>query len=150
MYKASSSYPRSTAVVTGDGSPWMGRICRKPSTWAALQAATGEVLAHVGGRDFARSPFDRVSRARRQPGSVFKPFVAIAALGTPDGRRFTLDTILADEPLELEVEGRKWKPGNHDRHHRGPVTMRRALAESLNVPFVPFTHKRFGYMSFAT
>lgn len=102
----------------------------------ALDPRSGDVLAYVGGRDFSRSPFDRARRAHRQPGSVFKPFVALAALGTPDGRRFTLDTILADEALELEVEGRKWEPGNHDRRHRGPVTMRRALEDSLNVPFV--------------
>jgi penicillin-binding protein 1B len=102
----------------------------------ALDPRTGDVLAYVGGRDFVRSPFDRASRAQRQPGSVFKPFVALAALAAPDGRPFSLETLLADEPLELQVEGRTWVPGNHDRRHRGPVTLRRALEESLNVPFV--------------
>jgi penicillin-binding protein 1B len=130
------------AVEEGLGALEAGHpLLRRPrsplqAALVALDPRSGDVLAHVGGRDFARSPFDRALRARRQPGSVFKPFVALAALATPDGRRFTLDTILADEPLQLEVEGRKWEPENHDRRHRGPVTMRRALADSLNVPFV--------------
>lgn len=102
----------------------------------ALDPQSGDVLAYVGGRDFSISPFDRASRARRQPGSVFKPFVALAALSDPDGRSFTLETILEDEPLELQVEGRTWAPANYDHRHCGPVTLRRALVDSLNVPFV--------------
>ena len=101
----------------------------------ALDPQSGDVLAYVGSRDFAASPFDRAGRARRQPGSVFKPFVALAALGAP-GRAFSFETVLADEPLTLEVEGERWRPSNHDRRHRGPVTLRRALEDSLNVPFV--------------
>jgi penicillin-binding protein 1B len=82
-----------------------------------------------------RSPYDRAARARRQPGSLFKPVVALAALGSDARPRFTLATLLEDEPLELEVEGKVWAPTNYDGRYRGPVTLREALEDSLNVPF---------------
>jgi penicillin-binding protein 1B len=101
----------------------------------ALDPQRGEVLAWVGGRDFARSSFDRVAEAHRQPGSVFKPIVALAALTSEDEPPFTLATLLADVPLRLAVEGETWAPANHDGRYRGAVTLRAALEESLNVPF---------------
>lgn len=101
----------------------------------ALDPATGDVLALVGARDAERSPFDRATRARRQPGSLFKPVVALAALGADVDPPFTLATILEDRPFELETEAGPWRPTNHDQRHRGAVTLRRALEESLNVPF---------------
>ena len=108
----------------------------------ALQAAlvvldprSGEVLAQVGARDPRRSPFDRATRARRQPGSVFKPIVALAALDADGGRRFTLATVLEDAPLAVPVEEGTWSPRNIDGTHVGPVTLRDALEQSRNVPF---------------
>ncbi|MFQ5697520.1 MAG: PBP1A family penicillin-binding protein [Myxococcota bacterium] len=102
----------------------------------AIAPATGEILALVGGRDFSTSQFDRVTQARRQPGSVFKPIVALAALGARDasGRPFTLASQLEDAPLEVDSGGRLWRPVNYDGRFRGPVTLRRAIEESLNVP----------------
>jgi penicillin-binding protein 1B len=102
----------------------------------ALDPRSGELLAYVGGRRALRGTLDRVVRAHRQPGSVFKPIVALAAF-TPDRARdpFTLATILEDEPLEITVEGKPWGPENYDLRYRGPVTLRRALEDSLNVPF---------------
>ncbi len=102
----------------------------------ALDPANGNVLAYVGGRKAARGTLDRVVNAHRQPGSVFKPIVALAAL-TRDLERspLTLASVLEDEPLTIEVEGKSWGPENHDRRYRGPVTLRRALEDSLNVPF---------------
>ncbi len=102
----------------------------------ALDPHTGDVLAWVGGRTALRGSFDRVSSAKRQPGSVFKPVVALAALtlrerGRPD---FTLATLLEDAPLELDVEGEIWAPANHDGEYRGAVSLRSALEDSLNVP----------------
>jgi penicillin-binding protein 1B len=73
--------------------------------------------------------------ARRQPGSVFKPMVALAALSADGEQPLTLATVLEDRPLELESDGKTWAPRNHERTFRGPVTMRDALADSLNVPF---------------
>ncbi len=101
----------------------------------ALDPKTGDVVAWVGGRDYATAPFDRARLARRQPGSVFKPLVALAAFTSPGARRFTLATILEDEALRIQVEGKIWSPTNHDGKHRGPVTLRAALEDSLNVPF---------------
>ncbi len=104
----------------------------------ALDPRSGDVLAYVGGRKAARGTLDRVLNAHRQPGSVFKPIVALAALTRePESgaNALTLATILEDEPLEILVDGKPWGPENHDRRYRGPVTIRRALEDSLNVPF---------------
>ncbi len=99
----------------------------------ALDPRTGEVLAMVGGRDYGTSQFNRAVRAHRQPGSSFKPIVALAALSQRDGN--TLATILQDEPLSVETPGGLWQPVNYDRRFRGGVTLREALERSLNVPF---------------
>jgi penicillin-binding protein 1B len=101
----------------------------------ALDPGSGDVIAWVGGRDYATAPFDRANLARRQPGSVFKPLVAMAAITAPERGRFTLATILEDEPLEMVIDGESWAPSNHDSKHRGAVTLREALEDSLNVPF---------------
>jgi len=103
----------------------------------ALDPRSGEVLAYVGGRKAARGTLDRVVMAHRQPGSVFKPIVALAALTQKPEREeapFTLATILEDEPLDVIVDGKPWSPENYDQRYRGPVTLRRALEDSLNVP----------------
>ncbi len=105
------------------------------AAFVALDPASGDVVAWIGGRDYATAPFDRASLAQRQPGSVFKPLVALAAFTAAERGRFTLATILEDEPLEMTIEGKRWAPANHDRKHRGPVSLRVALEDSLNVPF---------------
>jgi penicillin-binding protein 1B len=98
----------------------------------ALDPTTGDILAMVGGRDYGASQFNRATHARRQPGSAFKPIVALAALST---RSVTLASSLADEPLSVETSRGLWQPANYDGRFRGPVTLRRALESSLNVPF---------------
>lgn len=104
----------------------------------ALDPRTGEVLALVGGRDYATSQFNRVVQARRQPGSAFKPIVALAALGRQGGEdpQFTLASVLRDEPVSIDTPAGRWEPGNFDHQFRGSVTFREALEQSLNVPFV--------------
>ncbi|MBE0595112.1 MAG: transglycosylase domain-containing protein, partial [Gemmatimonadales bacterium] len=106
----------------------------------ALDARTGEILAMVGGRDYGTSQFNRAVYAHRQPGSAFKPIVALSALARPgengDGEpRFTLASLLADEPLSVETPAGVWQPVNYDRQYRGSLTLREALERSLNVPF---------------
>jgi penicillin-binding protein 1A len=99
----------------------------------AVEARTGDVLALVGGRDFAESAFDRATRARRQPGSAFKPFVYAAALdaGYAPSQR------ISDSPLRMELAGGEvWEPRNFDGVDQGSVTLRQALARSRNVPTV--------------
>jgi penicillin-binding protein 1B len=109
----------------------------------ALDPATGDVLAMVGGRSYGLSQFDRATQARRQPGSVFKAVVALAALDPPDPV-FTLASTVTDDPIVIpapepepgEEPEEDWEPHNHDEEFRGRVTLRRALEESLNVPMV--------------
>src|SRR5262245_37579074 len=84
----------------------------------------GAVRALVGGRSYGDSQFNRAIAAKRQPGSAFKPFVYLAALE----RGLTPDTIREDRPIA--VKG--WRPENYTREYFGPVTLTRALAQSLN------------------
>ncbi len=102
----------------------------------ALDARTGEIKAMVGGSDYGRSQFNRAVQARRQPGSAFKPLVYAAAFE----RGLTPATIIDDAPIHFEIGmgggGEVWAPENVDRQYRGPVTLRRALEESINVPTV--------------
>jgi penicillin-binding protein 1B len=98
----------------------------------AMDPSTGQIRALVGGRDYRDSQFDRAVRARRQPGSLFKPFVYLAAF--EGGAPMTAATLVADEPLKIWSGGREWTPNNLDHQFRGPVTVREALETSLNVP----------------
>ena len=115
---------------------WLrGRKTELEGAFVILDARTGAVRALVGGRDFAGHPFDRAVSARRQAGSTFKPFVYLAALQTAPAR-FTPSTLLEDRPLTLHVGDDRWQPANYDGLFRGPVTLRTALEQSLNVPTV--------------
>jgi len=102
----------------------------------ALDPATGEIRTMVGGRDYARSQWNRAVQANRQPGSAFKPFVYAVAFD----RGFTPASLLEDFPVSYSIpqNGRlvEWSPVNFDRQFRGEVTLRRALEESINVPTV--------------
>ena len=101
----------------------------------AMEPGTGHIRALVGGRDYRDSEFNRAVRARRQPGSLFKPLVYLAAFewGAAGGRP-TAVSLVEDEPLHVWSAGREWSPQNIDRQFRGPVTIRTALEASLNVP----------------
>ncbi|MGH7524390.1 MAG: transglycosylase domain-containing protein [Gemmatimonadales bacterium] len=103
----------------------------------ALDPRTGEVLAMVGGRDYGASQFNRATSAIRQPGSAFKPIVALTALA-PSGSHpptFTLASVVNDEPLSVETASGPWEPTDYDGEFRGPVSVREAMEQSLNVPF---------------
>lgn len=112
---------------------------RAPGAEAALVALdprTGEVLALVGGRDYGASQFNRAVDAHRQPGSAFKPIVALAALGRrDDGPAFTLASVVQDEPIVVNTPNGPWEPADYDGSWRGPVTVREAMEQSLNLPF---------------
>jgi penicillin-binding protein 1A len=108
-------------------------LYQEPSVEGALlslELASGEVLALVGGYDFARSQFDRVTQARRQPGSSFKPVIYGAALA----RGYTPASIVFDRPVVYtdEASGFVWRPQNYGRAFYGPITLRDALARSVN------------------
>jgi penicillin-binding protein 1B len=98
-----------------------------------VEPATGEIRALVGGRDYLASQFNRVTSARRQPGSAFKPIVYLAALRAGDGAPFfTAASRVEDLPITLESNGEPWSPRNYDDRYEGIVTVRQALEQSLN------------------
>ena len=104
----------------------------------ALDPHTGAVLALAGGRNYGASQLNHIL-AKRQPGSIFKPFVYAAALNTAvDGgsRVITASTVLHDEPTTFWFDGREYSPKDFDKEYRGDVTLREALAHSLNNPTV--------------
>jgi 1A family penicillin-binding protein len=106
---------------------------RLQAALVALDPATGEIRALVGGRDYRTSQFNRALMARRQPGSAFKPFVYAAALSPRDGHpRFTAASIVDDSPMTIQVSGRPWTPRNYEDRYAGRVTLRKALEQSLN------------------
>ena len=114
----------------------------KPKVQGALVAidnASGEIKAMVGGHDFGRSKFNRATQAYRQPGSAFKPFVYTLALEegmTPEDR-------IEDAPISYPGSDRTWSPRNYDGKFEGPITLRRAFARSRNIPAVRLAD-RFG------
>jgi penicillin-binding protein 1A len=96
----------------------------------AIDNATGEIKAMVGGRDFNFSKFNRATQALRQVGSSFKPYVYTAVIdqgGSPD------DTIL-DAPVTFQTASGPYSPHNYDAKFEGTITLRRALAQSRNIP----------------
>ena len=106
-----------------------------------IDPSTGAVRALVGGRDYNLSQFNRVTQAHRQPGSLFKPFVYLAAFARRDlSPPITPATLLIDSPITLVwgagSDDERWTPHNDDHQFRGPISVRRALEMSVNVPTV--------------
>jgi penicillin-binding protein 1B len=102
----------------------------------AVQPDTGDILALVGGRAYSQSQYNRAVAARRQPGSVFKPFVYLAAFETmaSEGRAdLTPATVLIDEPTSFRDGEKDYTPANYQNEYEGPITLRRALALSRNI-----------------
>jgi penicillin-binding protein 1B len=110
---------------------------RLQAALVALDPATGDIRAFVGGRDYQVSQFDRAALAHRQPGSAFKPFVYLAALRRRDGEpAFTAASFVDDTPLDITVGRQTWRPRNYEDRYEGRVTVRRALELSLNAATV--------------
>lgn len=105
----------------------------------AMDPVTGEIRALIGGRNYGVSQLNRAV-ARRQPGSSFKPFVYAtalnSALGSGSGSIFTPTTMVVDEPTTFWFDGKSYEPNNHGDHYFGTVSLRTALAKSLNIPAV--------------
>ena len=103
----------------------------------AIDNATGGIKALVGGRDFNDSKFDRATQAMRQVGSSFKPYVYTTVIdqgASPD------DTIL-DEPISFDTPSGPYSPHNYDEKFEGIITLRRALAQSRNIPALKLANK---------
>lgn len=120
-------------VVRLDGKTW--QLTYLPQVEAALVALSpqdGAIRALVGGFDFSRNQFNRITQAWRQPGSSFKPFIYSAALD----RGLTPASVLEDAPINLdpfETGGVLWEPKNFDGVMEGPMTLRDALRKSKNL-----------------
>ena len=100
----------------------------------AIDNRTGHILAMVGGYDFQRSKFNRATQAARQVGSLFKGILYAAAID----QGWTASSIVMDEPVSFEAgpDQPLYKPSNYDNEYEGPITIRRALEDSRNIPAV--------------
>ena len=119
----------------------------------AIDNNTGEIKAMVGGWSFARSKFNRAVQAYRQLGSTFKPIVYTTAID----RGFTPSSIIVDDETTFRTpSGQEYAPKNYDHKYEGPITLRRALEDSRNIPAVKImealgpesvvnTARRFGF-----
>src|ERR1700730_15352004 len=108
---------------------------QQPMTQAALLAVdnpTGEIKAMVGGYSFGESKFNRATQAMRQTGSSFKVYVYAEALSQGSS---PFDTVV-DEPVSFRSGGQEYSPHNYDAKFEGRITLRRALADSRNIPAV--------------
>ena len=106
----------------------------------AIDPKTGGILAMVGSRDYRTSQFNRAVQAKRQPGSLFKPLVYLAAMEArrelAGGQPVTAATSIVDEPVTFESATGRWTPQNYDHKFHGTVSLRTALEQSLNIPAV--------------
>ena len=141
--RLSSGRPRSAIARGLDRLESSHRRLRRSPSGERLQAAlvaldpvTGAIRAMVGGRDYELSAFNRVTHARRQPGSAFKPFVFLAALRRGPAEETPAATAVSrveDMPLEVETPQGVWAPRNFEDRFEGSITVRRALEQSSNV-----------------
>jgi penicillin-binding protein 1B len=125
----------------------------------ALDPQTGEIKAMVGGAQYGSTQYNRITRAFRQPGSIFKPFVYAAALETAlegltvssfdpyeeaEPSRITALTSLFDEPMVFYTGNKSYTPQNYKGQYHGLVTLRSAFQQSLNIPTMMLAQK-IGY-----
>lgn len=105
----------------------------------AMDPYTGAVKAMVGGTDFWGSQFNRSTQALRQPGSAFKPFVYLTAI--ENGMK--ADDLILDSPISFKGArpGQAWSPKNYDGKYHGKVTLKEAIAKSLNAATVRLADK---------
>lgn len=123
------------AVQLADGAWTLTQLPQVEAAFVALDPRTGEVRAMVGGFDFRRSAFNRVTQGWRQPGSAFKPFIFSAAFehGVMPG------TLVNDAPLFFDAAttgSQPWAPRNYDGEFQGPMSVRTAMARSRNLPAI--------------
>ena len=114
-----------------DGTWKLGQLPEVEAALVSLDPMSGDIKALVGGSDFSRSKFNRVTQGRRQPGSSFKPFIYSAALD----RGFTVSSLINDAPIVFEDEEleRTWKPQNFSQKFYGPTRLREAMVNSRNL-----------------
>jgi len=104
----------------------------------AVDPATGELTALVGGRNYGETQFNRAVDARRQPGSAFKPFVLLAAMKQAVGGKgsITLASRISGERISVEAPNGRWAPANFEGKEYGVISVRRMIEESVNTAVV--------------
>lgn len=129
LIKLETTYP----ALKGHPTPLQGAL-------VVIDPKTGGILAMVGSRDYRTSQFNRAVQAKRQPGSLFKPLVYLAAMEARrelnGGQPVTAATSIVDEPVTFESATGRWTPQNYDHKFHGTVSLRTALEQSLNIPAV--------------
>ena len=127
--------------IVKQGSAW--RIAQLPQVEAALVALdpeNGAIRALVGGFDFNQNKYNHVTQASRQPGSSFKPFIYSAALE----KGYTPATVMEDAPLNFaanETGNKAWSPQNYENTFEGAMSLRKALAHSVNTVAIRLLHE---------
>jgi len=114
-----------------DGTWQLGQLPEVEAALVSLDPWSGDIKVLVGGSDFSRSKFNRVTQGRRQPGSSFKPFIYSAALD----HGFTVSSLINDAPIVFEDKKleRTWKPQNFSQKFYGPTRLREAMVNSRNL-----------------
>jgi penicillin-binding protein 1A len=117
--------------AVGDGKYRLEQIPEANGGMIAIEPHTGKIVAMVGGYSFKESKFNRVTQAIRQPGSIFKPFIYLAALENG----VYPNTIVQDQPVEMDQGAGLpyWQPKNYVHKFMGPITVRTALEKSSNL-----------------
>ncbi len=141
-------------MFTEDGQMRLAQVPKAQAGMVVLDPSNGAILALVGGFDFDRSNFNRMTSATRQPGSSFKPFVYSAALA----KGMTLASVINDAPVIYQnaADDSVWRPRNTERRFYGPTRLRDALIHSRNlvsirllqrigVPYTVHYASRFGF-----
>lgn len=103
----------------------------------SVEQTTGDVLALSGGVNYAKSPFNRITQAKRQAGSSFKPFIYLA--GISSGMNST--TTLSDTPKSYKFGNKEWNPQNYDLKYDGAISMREAIVHSKNLATIDLVEK---------
>ncbi len=123
---AEASFKSGLPAASADGNG----IAQPQAALVAIDPHTGHIKAMIGGRDFGNTQLNRAVKAHRQPGSTIKPFVYTAALDN----QYTPSTMITDEPLEFtNADGSVYQPQNYDKIFRGPITVREAIENSVNI-----------------
>jgi penicillin-binding protein 1B len=107
----------------------------------AIDVKNCTLLALQGGRSYRQTQFNRVTQGKRQPGSLFKPFVFLAGFAKPMDPPLSPLTVLDDTPFEWVYDNQTWSPKNYDGDFRGPVKAREVLEKSINVPTARLAEK---------
>jgi penicillin-binding protein 1A len=118
------------------GAMRLSQVPEVQGTLIALNPGDSAVLALIGGFDYFQSNFNRATQAKRQPGSVFKPFLYSAALA----KGFTPATVVNDAPVVFEDGENAWRPENYTERFYGPTRLREALAQSRNLVSIRVLH----------